>query len=103
MVYLKSVDVVLTLESVCEIIKCDHSNESYRTVLSCCAVYYAGCPEGAYRVLKRVDFFFFFFVVYTNRYINLFIKLSPLLLGMYCFDCLQQKQANQNPFLSLIS
>ena len=63
---------------------------------------YAGCPEGAYRVLKRVDFFFFFFVVYTNRYINLFIKLSPLLLGMYCFDCLQQKQANQNPFLSLI-
>ena len=31
---------------------------------------YAGCPEGAYRVLKRVDFFFFFFVVYTNRYIN---------------------------------
>ena len=65
-------------------------------------IYYAGCPEGAYRVLKRVDFFFFFFVVYTNRYINLFIKLSPLLLGMYCFDCLQQKQANQNPFLSLI-
>ena len=66
------------------------------------AYIYAGCPEGAYRVLKRVDFFFFFFVVYTNRYINLFIKLSPLLLGMYCFDCLQQKQANQNPFLSLI-
>ena len=64
--------------------------------------FYAGCPEGAYRVLKRVDFFFFFFVVYTNRYINLFIKLSPLLLGMYCFDCLQQKQANQNPVLSLI-
>ena len=21
--------------------------------------FYAGCPEGAYRVLKRVDFFFF--------------------------------------------
>ena len=65
--------------------------------------FYAGCPEGAYRVLKRVDFFFFFFVVVTNRYINLFIKLSPLLLGMYCSDCLQQRQANQNPFLSLIS
>ena len=47
--------------------------------------------------------FFFFFVVVTNRYINLFIKLSPLLLGMYCSDCLQQQQANQNPFLSLIS
>ena len=63
--------------------------------------FYAGCPEGAYRVQKRVDFFFS--VVATNRYINLFIKLSPLLLGMYCSDCLQQKQAKQNPFLSRIS
>ena len=65
--------------------------------------FYAGCPEGAYRVSKRVDFFFFFFLVATNRYINLFIKLTPLLLGVYCSDCLQQKQANQNPFLSLTS
>ena len=48
-------------------------------------------------------FFFFSFVVATNLYINLFIKLSPLLLGMYCSDRLQQKQANQNPSLSLIS
>ena len=47
--------------------------------------------------------FFFFFLVATNLYINLFIKPSPLLLGMYCSDCLQQKQANQCPFLSLIS
>ena len=38
--------------------------------------------------------FFFFFLVVTNRYINLFIKPSPLLLGVYCSDCLQQKQAN---------
>ena len=54
-----------------------------------------------------ISFFFFFlfcfFLVATNVYINLFIKLSPLLLGMYCPDCLQQKKANQNPFLSLIS
>jgi len=33
--------VVLTFESVDEILKCDHSNESYYTVLSCGAVYYA--------------------------------------------------------------
>ena len=33
--------VLLTLESVGEIIKCDHSNESYRAVLSCGTVYYA--------------------------------------------------------------
>ena len=32
---------VLTLECVNEILKCDHSNESYLAVLSCDAVYYA--------------------------------------------------------------
>ena len=33
--------VVLTFDSVDKILKCDHSNESYRAVLSCGAVYYA--------------------------------------------------------------
>ena len=33
--------VVLTFESVDEILKCDHSKESYCIVLSCGAVYYA--------------------------------------------------------------
>jgi len=33
--------VVLTFESVDEILKCDHSNESYRAVLSRDVVYYA--------------------------------------------------------------
>ena len=33
--------VVLIFESVHEILKCDHSNESYWTVLSSGAVYYA--------------------------------------------------------------
>ena len=33
--------VALTFESVDEIVKCDHSNESYLAVLSCGAVYYA--------------------------------------------------------------
>ena len=39
-------EVVLTFEPVDKILKCDHSNESYRAVLSCGAVYYAvqgGC------------------------------------------------------------
>ena len=39
-------NVVLTFESVDEILKCDHSNESYRAVLSCGAIYHAvqgGC------------------------------------------------------------
>ena len=63
-----------------------------------------GMPWRGIPCLKTGRFlFFFFFLVATNRYINLFIKLTPLLLGVYCSDCLQQKQANQNPFLSLIS
>ena len=33
--------VVLTFETVNQILKCDHSSESYRAVLSCGAVYYA--------------------------------------------------------------
>ena len=33
--------VVLNFESVDEILKCDHSNESYCAVLSCGIVYYA--------------------------------------------------------------
>ena len=33
--------VVLTFESMGEILKCDHSNKSYWVVLSCGAVYYA--------------------------------------------------------------
>ena len=33
--------VVRTFESVDEILKCDHSNKSYRAVLSYGAVYYA--------------------------------------------------------------
>ena len=33
--------VVLVVESVEEILKCDHSNESYGAVLPCGAVYYA--------------------------------------------------------------
>ena len=33
--------VVLTFESVGEILMCDHSNDSYRTVHSCGTIYYA--------------------------------------------------------------
>ena len=33
--------MVLTFESVDEILKCDHSSESYWAVLSCGTVYYA--------------------------------------------------------------
>ena len=46
LVYYAVQKVVLTFYSVYEILKCDHSNESYRAVLSCGTVYHAvqgGC------------------------------------------------------------
>ena len=43
--------VVLTFESVDEILKCDHSNESYRAVLSCGAVYY----KKLYKVVQTFE------------------------------------------------
>ena len=41
MLFIMLYKVVLTFESVDEILKCDHSNESYRAMLSCGVVYYA--------------------------------------------------------------
>ena len=52
---------------------------------------------------SAIFFFFFFFIVATNLHINLFIKLSPLLEGMYCSNCLQQKRPNENLLLARIS
>ena len=40
-VFIMLYKVVLTFESLDEILKCDHSNKSYWAVLSCGAVYYA--------------------------------------------------------------
>jgi len=48
--------VVLTFESVDEILKCDHSNESYRAVLSCGTVCYAvqdSCFKSVCRYLSQ--------------------------------------------------
>ena len=39
LLFIKLYKVILTFESVDEILKCDHSNESYWAVLSCAAVY----------------------------------------------------------------
>ena len=41
MLFIMLYKMVLTFESVTEILKCDHSNESYWAALSCGAVYYA--------------------------------------------------------------
>ena len=67
--------------------------------------FYMGCPQGRPCLgLGQVSLFFFFsFVVVTNLHINLCIKLCPLLEGMYCCDCLQQKRPNENLLLARIS
>ena len=41
-------------------------------------------------------FFFFFFMVASNLHIKLSIELCSFLEGIYCSDCLQRKQPNQN-------
>ena len=48
-------NVVLTFESVGDILKCDHSNESYRAVLSCGAVYYAVQDGSIFQNFGSVD------------------------------------------------
>ena len=45
--------MILTFESVDEILKCDHSNESYRAVLSCGAVYYVVQDDSNFSVCGR--------------------------------------------------
>ena len=60
-----------------------------------------GVPAG--QAVSRFGSAIFFFVVATNLHINLFIKLSPLLEGMYCSNCLQQKRPNENLLLARIS
>ena len=39
MLFMMLYKVIRTFKSVDEILKCDHSNESYWVVFSCCAVY----------------------------------------------------------------
>ena len=48
--------VVLTFDSVDEILRCDHSNESYCAVLSCGTVYYAVQDGSNFRVWMKVAF-----------------------------------------------
>ena len=48
--------VVLTFDSVDEILRCDHSNESYCAVLSCGTVYYAVQARSNFRVWMKVAF-----------------------------------------------
>ena len=52
MLFILLCKVVLTFESVDEILKCDHSNESYWVVLSCSAVYYAVQSDSNFGVCK---------------------------------------------------
>ena len=56
--------VILTFESVDEILKCDYSNESYYAVLSCGAVYYVVQRDSIMRWHCLFVFMFYFLVKY---------------------------------------
>ena len=66
--------VVLTFESVDGILKCDHSNESYRAVLSCGAV------------LLIIALFFFYHLCFL-RYASLLSQYSAVSFGDPLFGC----------------
>ena len=63
----------------------------------------SGMPAGQAVSRFWLGISFFFFVVVTNRHINLCIKICPPLVGMYCSDCLRQKRPNQNLLFRHIS
>ena len=66
--------------------------------------FYTECLQGKPCLgLGRVSFLLIFFIVVRNHQINLCIKICPPLVGMYCSDWLQQKQANQNLLFGHIS
>ena len=60
-----------------------------------------GMPAG--HDVSRFRSGIFFFIGVINVHINLCIKLCPPLVRIYCSDCLQQKQPNQNLFFRHIS
>ena len=46
--------VILTFESVDEVLKCDHSNESYCAVLSCGVVCYAVQGDSSFESVNEI-------------------------------------------------
>ena len=60
---------VQTFESVSEILKCDHSNESYWAVLSCGTVYYAvqGGSNLSYDVTIHMKALFLYFHIKFHK------------------------------------
>ena len=78
--------VVLPFESVDEILKCDHSNESYWAVLSCGAVYYAVqggstfwvCVTIQMKAIESVDGILDLIITLTNHWLSSSISLTGL-------------------------
>ena len=73
--------VVLTFVSVNEILKCDHSNESYRAVLSCEIVYYTQLTKSLSLTIKMkaIEQYFpvvLFILLYKMVLFSLWIKSS---------------------------
>ena len=68
--------VVLTFESVNEILKCDHSKESYWAVLSCGTVYYA--VQGVTIQMKATEQYFpvVLFIILYNVVLNLSLRMK---------------------------
>ena len=72
--------VVLPFESVDNILKCDHSNESYWAVLSCGAIYYTVQGGSNFRVCGWLKAFeqYFPVVLFLFQYFSAVLNMGPL-------------------------
>ena len=74
--------VVLTFESMVEILKCDHSNESYWAPLSCSADYYfaQGCSNFQVCAWNLIVWAFKWTVSLVRSSVFLLCQLNPMML-----------------------
>ena len=82
--------VILNFESVGEILKCDHSNESYRAGLSYGAVNYALTIDSVTEILKCVLTLVIFAIMIIlslgEPRVITFFRVSPIHRGRFCIS-----------------
>ena len=98
--------VILTFESVDEILKCDHSNESYWAVLSCAAVYYA-VQGGSNFWVCGWNVWSFKWKLLSSTYLNftvvLFMMLYKVILNFESMDEILKCDHSNERYLAVLS
>ena len=84
--------VALTIETMCEILKRNHSNESYWAVLSCDTVYY---------VVRVGSIFFSLKTNFLSVTLSHSSNSEELSRGFVCFPIFWKKKKKRTPFLHI--